>query len=685
MSKRTYYALAVFILLIAAGLRLWNLTTLPVGFSDIELSHINVVEDNIQRGSIRVFYERDFAGDDGTQTIGQEGLYHFILAAVSIPFGIGTFGLRVLSVLINMVTLAVVYTLGVRLFGQRVGIISMIFYAVLMFPILLSRLVIVETLLPLMVAAVMLSLARAFPVYYRTRAETSNTIDYASMGILVSLSFYLHESSLFIGLMAMAFIIYMMITQRQASTRRLSYIGFGILMLIIISMPYALSTWRLPELSANTRILGNYESITLSIIESILGLMWQGDSNPLYNLPQRPMMDLISGFILLMGIVLCVQRWRNPRYAIVLIGIIFLGPPAVLGNQSPNFLEMAVALPIITLLIGIGAGEFIRVLSRQSRSLAIGLIAILCVFNLGWTIDALFNQWVNSPDVYTVYNGDIGEVALHFDQTAHEIPVVMCNPEWNQARRVNEQYNDVERIRLHMNRDTILLHQTDCRNGFVFINAGIHQQVLITDPMQDIELFPLVADWLSLGTSVEGLPDGMVIDLQVQDELEDALGIFTTTAPASYATEDDVSALVPIAPPIRFGGNVTWLGYESDPFQSYTPDLTVPVSTYWRIEGLVPSDLLVFTHLLSDPLFPVAQRDTIYIDPSELRERDIYLHNANLPLQATIDSGEYVVSVGVYQDSTDDRLPVFIEDGIIQGNRIFLYQLTIDSSNPSGN
>ncbi len=685
LSKRTYYALAVLILLVAAGLRLWNLTTLPIGFSDVELSHINVVEDNIQRGSIRVFYERDFAGDDSTQTIGQEGLYHLILAAVSIPFGVGTFGLRVLSVLLGMLTLAVVYTLGVRLFGYRTGIISMAFYAILMFPVLLSRLVLVETALPLMVAAVMLALARALPVYYRIRAETSNTLDYASMGILISMSFYLHENSLFISLMAMIFIGYVMISQRQASTRRLSYMGFGILMLIIISMPYALSTWRLPELSANTRILGAYESITLSIIESTLGLMWQGDSNPLYNLPQRPMMDLISGLILIIGVVVSIQKWRDARYALILIAIVVLAPPAILGDQSPNFLEMVIVLPIITLLIGIGAAQIITLVTGKAHGIAIALIVMLCIGNLAWTIDSLFNKWVALPEVQVAYHSDIGQIAHHFDQTADHIPVVICNPQWNRTRTINDPYNDVDLVKLHMNRDSAHMREVDCRNGFVFANAGNHQQVLLIDPMQAIELFPLVADWLSLGTSVIGLPEGMVIDMQVQSELEDALGIFTTTSPASYATESDVSALVPIAPPIRFGGNVTWLGYESDPFPIYTPDLTIPVSTYWRIEGLVPSDLLVFTHLLSDPLFPVAQVDTIYIDPTELMERDIYLHNANLPLQATIESGDYVVSVGIYQSSSDDRLPVFIDDGIIQGNRIFLYQLTIDSSNPSGN
>lgn len=674
-----YYALAVLVLLIAAGLRIWNLSSLPAGFSDLELSHIDVALDEIQRGDIRVFYEREVPGTNSEEVIGQEGLYPLVLAATVIPFGTGTFGLRFVSLLIGMITIALIYALATRLFTYRVGLITSAFYAVLMFPILLSRLVVVETALPLMIVAIMLSMVRALPVYNRNRAETSNTLAYAIMAFLISMSLYLHQSSLFIVLMAMAFIVYILLENRPMSMRRLSYIGFAILLLLIFSMPYLLSTFRLPELGANGRIVGQYDGIINSSIASTLGLMIQGDANPLYNLPQRPLMDIISGVILIFGFTHSIRNWRNPSYAIILIAIIFLGPPAILADNSPNFLAMSVVLPIVALLLGVGAGQIIQLVPPNIKWLAIGFVIILWTGNLGWTVDSLYNRWANNTEVQLVYNSDIGQIAGHFDRTAHEIPVIICNPDWNISRARNEPYSDVELIKLHMNRDTALLREVDCRDGFIFVNAGLHQQVLLIDPMQAEELSPLVVDWLALGTPVEGLPDNTVIEMQVQSELEDALGVFTTTSPASYATEADISARVPVAPPIRFGGNITWLGYENEPLAEYQADTIVPVVTYWRIEGLVPSDLLVFTHVLSDPIFPAAQVDTIYIDPTQLRERDIYLHNANIQLQPTIETGEYVISVGAYQSTSDERLPVFIDESATQGNRIFLYQITIDS------
>lgn len=662
--------------MIAAVPRIMNLTTLPVGFSDIELAHIDVMRDEVQRGDIRVFYEMQIPNIEGT--IGQEGLYHSVLAVVALTFGEGTFGLRAFSLLINMVTIAILYTLGVRLFGRLAGLLTASLYAVMMWTILLSRLVLVETALPLIVGAILLSLARALPVYNRARAESQHTIDFATMGVLISLSLYLHQTSLFLVLMGMTFVGYILVLRRPISLRRLSYIGFAILMLIIVAMPYFISTLRLPELGANGRIVGDFGSITLSIVESTLGIFWQGDSNALHNVPQRPLMDVVSGLLVLLGLVLCIQRWRSARHALLIIAVIMLGPPVVLADNSPNFMAMTVVLPVIVLLFGLGASRIIQLVPKRVQTFSIALVISLLLFNLGWSYDSLFNTWSQLEEVHLGYNGDIGLVAQHLDITANDIPAIMCDPLWNRVRHTNEALTNTELIYLHMNRDTALLREVDCRHAFVFADAGTHQQVVLADPIQLGDLSPTVADWLSLGTSIETLPDGMVIDLQVRAEVEDALGVFLTTSPASLATATDISERFPIAPPIRFGGNITWLGYESDPFPEYLSGMTVPVTTYWRIEGLIPSDLLVFTHILSDPVFPAAQIDTIYANPRHLRERDVYLHDASVDLPIRIETGNYVISVGVYQGTSSERLPVFVNRSETQGNRIFLYSITIE-------
>ncbi|MEO0595710.1 MAG: glycosyltransferase family 39 protein, partial [Chloroflexota bacterium] len=514
-SKRYYYVIAVFILLVAAGVRLWDLPTLPVGFSDPEIANVGIVREDIWQGNIRVFYT--YPDVTAPYRASTEGLYHMVLATASLLFGEGTLGLRMLSVFANMLTVALLYTLGRRLFGGMAGLMAAGLYTAMMWAILLSRLVIVETTVPLMVTAVMLALARALPVYERVRIETSNTRDFAVMGCLISLSLYLHASSLFVVLMAMSFVVYIMVTRRPLSLRRLSYIGFAILMLAIVALPYAISTARLPDLSANSRIAGaDGVNIIINVADTILGIFWQGDSSAALNLPQRPLVDFLSGFIMLLGLVVCVQRWRDARYALVLIAGVILVPPAALLGNTPNFIGMSTLLPVIVLLFSAGAMQLVHLTPKQWQRGVAGIFALLIAGNLVWSVDSLFNQWHARDDVYTAYNGDIGTIAHHFDLTADEIPVVICNPEWEPTPILRAPDHDIDLVRLHMNNDTALIREVDCRNGFVFVNAGLHQQVLVAEPMTLSALSPAVADWLALSTPMPDMPVAMVFDMQVQ-------------------------------------------------------------------------------------------------------------------------------------------------------------------------
>ena len=74
MSSRVGYALAVMLLLLAAALRMWNLTSLPAGLSQEDITDVRITE-TVRQGGLEVFYD---LGNEG-----REGLYHAILAAVT--------------------------------------------------------------------------------------------------------------------------------------------------------------------------------------------------------------------------------------------------------------------------------------------------------------------------------------------------------------------------------------------------------------------------------------------------------------------------------------------------------------------------------------------------------------------------------------------------------------------------
>jgi hypothetical protein len=229
-----------------------------------------------------------------------------------------------------------------------------------------------------------------------------------------------------------------------------------------------------------------------------------------------------------------------------------------------------------------------------------------------------------------------------------------------------------------MNRNTDDLRFADCQSAFILTDGGDYQQVVFAAPQLRQLVPPEINRWLEMGDDLPDLPDDTVIGMEVQDELAQALGVFTTTTPAAFDVEAGLNNRQPVPPPVRFGGNITWLGYVPRESPVYQPGERVPVTTYWRIEGLVPSDLTIFHHILSDPITLLRARDVFGVDAQQLRNRDIVIQRADMPLPQTALPGDYAVSVGVYQSSSDERLPV-IADGALRGERIFLYRIDIVS------
>ena len=176
------------------------------------------------------------------------------------------------------------------------------------------------------------------------------------------------------------------------------------------------------------------------------------------------------------------------------------------------------------------------------------------------------------------------------------------------------------------------------------------------------------------------MPRGSIVALAATELLAQRAGELTTTAPVSYAPE--VSEPEPIAPPIRFGGNLTFLGYEPKVRREYAPGESVEVITYWRAEGELLPDLTLLTHLLASPVTPIGIRDVLYVNPVLMRDRDVFIQVTRAQLPAEALPGELLVSVGVYRQADLKRLPV-LEGDQERGDRIFLYSVEVLAPEPA--
>lgn len=672
MSNRSSYALVVILLLIAAVLRLISLSTLPPGFQAEEIDNIRIIE-TARQGRIEVFY--DLRGE------GHEGLYGVIAAAITTMTGSGLVGYRILPVMSGLLTLALIYTLGKRLFGAPTGLAATALLAFNLWHVILSRTVGSEVVLPLFVTAVLLALARALPIDGARPSHTAhepNTTPFAALGVLLGLGFYLHPANFFIVIFSMLFIIYMVFFGRGMTRRIFSFLWFAIVVLIVLATPYLLSSLQLPALNATRRVFdSNIGNPLQSFVSALGGVFFIGDDNPARNVPGRPMIDLVSGLLLVLGLLTALRSWRQPRFMLVLLALVLFAPPALLAANSPNFLNFAPLLPLIALLFGLGLITLLRSFSRPARRVGVVFAVGLFVFNLAWTGRDLLITWRNSPDTQTAFRGRIGLIAHHLDLTAGTIPTVVCTSEMR-PQAAPRELSRPQILALMMHRQDANLRLADCGSALILANGGEHTQVVLLDRAGLSTVHPYLRNWLARGVPVRAgdLPADSVFELRVAQPLADTVGAFTTTAPVSYAPEAPRGNGV-AAPPLRFGGNITFLGDERDWQGRYPPNGVVEIITYWRVDGVVPPDLRFFTHIQADPAaIPVAQNDTIGVLPEQLQPRDVIIQVTFIQLPVSIPAGAYSVSTGAYEANTGTRLTVF--DGETpRGTRLFLGALTV--------
>lgn len=672
IPNRLSYVIAMLLLLLALFFRAWDLVDLPSGVSDAEINTIRLTE-TVRRGNVSILLQ-------DAQGRGQEMLVPTVLAVLTGFIGNGTLGFRLVTIWVGLITLALAYSLGVRLFGRVAGLCTLGVLAVAFWPVLLAREVLVESFLPLLVTTAMLSLARAIPVYRVARQESATTAAFATLGFVVGVGFYIHPMGLLLAMATMIFIVYILVVRRSSERQRFSYIGFSILIVLILTIPYLVFNINRPELAAGARLVGDYQGILRSLGAGLGAIFLHGDANPARNLPGRPLFDAVTAVLMLFGVVMTLRGARYPRYMLLLVFFVVLSPAVLLQSAMPNFSGFSIWLVPLALFFGVGVYAVYSRLPVPARPFVwVGLIVLLAG-NALWTGHDLFTVWRRDAAVQQAMHADLQLLARYLDRTMGSIPTVICYPQVNQVAST-PTLNNTRKMLLMMNRKRLEnVRLVDCNNALIFTQGGARQQVIFVEPNGFRTMHPYLQRWASMGMFLTGntVPPERVSILKVETELANRLGAFTTIDPANYGFETPQTPQQTIYPPIRFGGNITWMGYEPDTNRRYRAGETVSVINFWRVEsGPVPGDLTFFTHILSDPVTVADNRDMISLDVSYLRERDVFVQVTPIELRSTLLTGRYQVSIGAYQEQTGARLPVFDNNQVRQGDRLILYPIEI--------
>ncbi len=191
--------------------------------------------------------------------------------------------------------------------------------------------------------------------------------------------------------------------------------------------------------------------------------------------------------------------------------------------------------------------------------------------------------------------------------------------------------------------------------------------------------------WLTLPADLES--GAYTLSLRLLDEAGSSAGI-----PISLGEAGMIAVTAPTRqtdlPPMQyqvkanFGDRATLLGYDLGP-DAVLPGGTLRLTLYWRAEQPMSRSYTVFTHLLDAASRVAAQHDgqpAGWTRPTTgWLPGEIIVDVHELPLAADLSPGEYPLEVGLYDATTDTRLPALDAAGQVVEDRVLLAPVVVAS------
>lgn len=672
-STGWYLAIAVVLLLLAAFLRLWALTTTPPGLHAEELINTQIA-DRLSQGDVAVIYDEVEPA--------REGLYYALLAASTTITGRGLMLWRLPSVWLAMLSLSANTLLMRRLFGKRVSLMVLGLMAVTFWAVWMGRTVQHVALMPLATTLTIYAFVRAFTTNRQRQAALWFTIG----GIALGLSQYVHVTSWTIPALFVAYVVYRMLVNRPEIRRQRANIWYTLILALIIDLPLLIYLIRYPGAREPVPLAqqpGFIAEIPGRLVSTLTALVLRGDMLPYHNLPGRPVVGPAIGALMIVGIGVAVARWRRAPYGLALLWLaIGLLPTASLPRQ-PDFEFMAVIMPIIFVFPALGLRALYQVAREQMGGLfqrvsLVGvsvLVTALVVVNAAWTYRDYFLIWPTLDSVQQAYQADLGRLANYLDTSTDPTPVSVCSTPLDGSAGPFALTN-AELLETLMHRSDADFRYFDCTQSLVIADGGDSQRIIFPRAHYYDKLpGPLLA-WMRYAhdEDVPGIQPDVVMRFEASDELADYAGAFITTALTAWPPEAEESGLANL--PLSFGYNVAFLGYDIRDNSIHSGEW-VEVTSYWRMDGPPPPELSLFAHMLGNPVVIVAQDDGLGVSMGTLHVRDVFLQHSMIQTPPGLTAGPYPLSLGLYFPDTGERLPAFIEGRAI-ANRIFLRSVEIE-------
>ncbi len=428
------------------------LDRVPPGFSHDE-AYNGVTAIQVLEGQHLIFFEINK---------GIEPLIIYLEALAFGAFGIGPVPMRLVNVICGMLTVALVYPLGMRLFNRRVALLAMAGLAVSFWAVFVSRLTLRAVTLPPLLMLTLYFVWRGLAVPCEAGRPAVRAGGWLALaGLAAGVAMYTYLSARFIPLLILGVFGYQLVRGRVG---RWHWPGFIALWLLWAALFTPLALYYLEHAESFARRADQVSTIPYLLDGDVRPLLentfltlgmftFYGDETDRYNLDGRPVFDPVNGLFFYLGLAIILLRLRRGPpiagpAALLLLWAFFMLLPDFITDDSPHFLRTIGALPAVSLFWAIGlaaaerAGKPIgRPLPRMSGRLVSALAPLLLVLTALHTSYDYFGRWAASPEARAIYGADIAGVADYVKRRQGQNLVVISA----------EYYQDLDpfRFRLH--------------------------------------------------------------------------------------------------------------------------------------------------------------------------------------------------------------------------------------------
>lgn len=392
------------IALFGAALRLYNLDEFPPGLWFDEA-------DNVLQAQ-QIFLSEPASVDAFSVFTNLPTAFLVPIALVVKLAGVSITSARLVAVAFGLAGIVAMFLLMRHMAGTLFGLIAAFLIATMRWDINWSRIGMHGVTMTFFTAIT------AWLTYRALRSERMS--DFALAGASMGLGMWFYTPFRLFPLVMGVAALHALIFTRTA--RRGLLINFGVLALFaaLVSLPLLQFAATHPEdffrrpgdvsIFAHAPEGEAASAVMNNLLRHLRMFHFEGDPNGRHNIPGEPMLDTLSGLLMLAGIAIAAFRWRNAAMFALPFWVLIMIMPGTLSIpwEAPQSLRSIAVIPAVVALITLAVGGIwqsgralkLPVMRFVAPIASALLLAVIAYAN----IDAYFGEQANDPAVFSAFS-----------------------------------------------------------------------------------------------------------------------------------------------------------------------------------------------------------------------------------------------------------------------------------------